>query len=80
MDNLDPRTSIEHGVLSEETRFERHMEVPKTSQHNGVAESRNKFFPRMVRCTMARRQPVFPIWEDALPSAAYILNRVPTKS
>ena len=46
MDNLDPRTSIEHGVLSEETRFERHMEVPKTSQHNGVAKSRNMTLPK----------------------------------
>ena len=48
--------------------------------HNGVAERRNKTILDMVLIMLSSsKQPKF-LWNEALKTAAYILNRVPTKA
>jgi transposase InsO family protein len=51
-----------------------------TSQQNGVAERRNRTLFDMVRSMMAQANLLISFWGDALLTAAYILNRVPSKS
>ena len=56
------------------------MSIPDTPQQNGVAEKRNRTLLDMVRSMMAQANLPISYWGDALLTAAYILNRVPSKS
>ena len=52
---------------------------PYTPQHNGTAERRNRTLLNMVRCMLkSKNLPCF-LWGEAVSTAAYILNRSPTK-
>uniref|UniRef100_A0A2N9HQ47 Integrase catalytic domain-containing protein n=1 Tax=Fagus sylvatica TaxID=28930 RepID=A0A2N9HQ47_FAGSY len=51
-----------------------------TPQQNGVAERRNRTLLDMVRSMMAQANLPISFWGDALLTAAYILNRVPSQS
>jgi len=64
----------------EEKGIIRHLTVPYTPQQNGVAERRNRTLLDMVRSMMAQANLSISFWGDALLTAAYILNRVPSKS
>ncbi|KAI5341456.1 hypothetical protein L3X38_020730 [Prunus dulcis] len=53
---------------------------PGTPQQNGVSERRNRTLKDMMRSMIASSNlPIF-LWGEALKTANYILNRVPTKS
>ena len=54
--------------------------MPYTPQQNGVAEKRNQTLLEMVRSMMVQANLPISYWGDALLTAAYILNRVPSKS
>ena len=56
------------------------MTIPGTPQQNGVAERRNRTLLKMVRSMMAQANLPITFWGDALLTATYILNRVPSKS
>ena len=64
----------------EEKGIARQLTIPCTPQQNGVAEQRNKTLLDMVRSMMAQANLPISFWGDALLTAAYILNRVPSKS
>jgi transposase InsO family protein len=64
----------------EEKGIKRHLTVPHTPQQNGVAERRNRTLLDMVRSMMAQANLPISFWGDALLTATYILNRVPSKS
>ncbi|KAL0428049.1 UNVERIFIED_CONTAM: Copia protein [Sesamum latifolium] len=49
------------------------------SDQNGVAERRNRTLLDMVRSMMASSKLPKSLWIEALKTAVYILNRVPTK-
>jgi transposase InsO family protein len=54
--------------------------IPGEPEQNGVAERRNRTLMDMVRSMMSNTSlPTF-LWGDALKTAAYILNRVPSRS
>jgi transposase InsO family protein len=54
--------------------------MPGEPQQNGVVERRNRTLMDMVRSMMSNTfLPTF-LWGDALKTATYILNRVPSKS
>ena len=61
------------GILSEWT-------PPYTPQLNGVAERRNRTLLDMVRSMMCFTDLPISFWGYALEMAAYVLNRVPSKS
>ena len=47
---------------------------------NGVAERRNRTLKNMVRSMISHSSLPESLWGEALKTAAYILNRVPTKA
>lgn len=62
----------EHGIVAQYT-------MPGSPDQNGVAERRNRTLIDMVRSMRSNvKLPLF-LWIDALKTAAYILNRVPSK-
>ena len=54
--------------------------MPGTPEQNGVAERRNRTLMDMVRSMMSRTKLPQSLWGEALQTAMYILNRVPSKS
>ena len=54
--------------------------APGTPQRNGVAERRNRTLLDMVRSMMSQAGLPISYWGDALLTATYILNCVPSKS
>src|SRR4051812_39934983 len=53
---------------------------PGTPQRNGVSERRNRTLLDMVRWMMSQSDLPLSFWGHALETAAFTLNRVPTKS
>ena len=56
------------------------MTILGTPQQNGVVERRNLTLLEMIRSMMAQANLPISFWGDSLLIAAYILNRVPSKS
>ena len=54
--------------------------MPGTPQHNGVAERRNRTLMDMVRSMMNNSSVPVSLWMYALRTAAYLLNRIPSKA
>ena len=54
--------------------------IPHTPQQNGVVERRNRTFLDMAISMMVQTNLPISFWGDAILTAAYILNRVPSKS
>uniref|UniRef100_A0A2N9FM86 Integrase catalytic domain-containing protein n=1 Tax=Fagus sylvatica TaxID=28930 RepID=A0A2N9FM86_FAGSY len=64
--------------LCEENGIRKQLTISNTPQQNGVAERRNRTLLDMVRSMMAQANLPISFWGDALLTAAYILNRVPS--
>ncbi|RVW22816.1 Retrovirus-related Pol polyprotein from transposon TNT 1-94 [Vitis vinifera] len=62
-----------HGIHAQYT-------MPGTPQQNGVAERRNRTLMEMVRSMMSYSSVPISLWGEALKTAMYILNRVPSKA
>ncbi|KAK4400091.1 Retrovirus-related Pol polyprotein from transposon TNT 1-94 [Sesamum angolense] len=62
----------EEGIIAQYT-------MPGTPQQNGVAERRNRTLMDMVRCMMSHTNLSLELWSEALKTAVYFLNRVPSK-
>ena len=54
--------------------------LPGTPQRNGVSERRNRTLWDMVRSMMSQSELPLSFWGYALETAAFTLNRVPSKS
>ncbi|KAG7564376.1 Ribonuclease H-like superfamily [Arabidopsis suecica] len=54
--------------------------TPGSPWQNGVAERRNRTYMGMVRSMMSHANLPISLWMDALRTAVYILNRVPSKA
>ena len=65
--------------LCEEKVICKQLTIPGTPQQNGVAERRNRTLLEMVRSIMAQTNLLISFQGDGLLTAAYILNRVPSK-
>ena len=63
----------ENGIVAQYT-------TPGTPQQNGVAERRNRTLMDMVRSMTSVSNLPPNMWSEALKTAVYILNRVPSKS
>ena len=64
----------------DEKGIAKQLTIPYTPQQNGVAERRNRTLLDMVRSMMAQANLPISFWGDVLLTAAYVLNRVPSKS
>ncbi|CAA2987948.1 Retrovirus-related Pol poly from transposon TNT 1-94, partial [Olea europaea subsp. europaea] len=63
----------EHGIVAQYT-------MPGSPDQNGVAERRNRTLMDMVRSMRSNSKLPESLWTEALKTATYILNRVPTKA
>ena len=63
----------EHGIIAQYT-------MPGSPDQNGVAERRNRTLLDMVRSMLSNSNLPKYLWTEALKTAVYILNRVPTKA
>ena len=54
--------------------------MPGTPSRNGVAERRNRTLKDMVRSMISHSSLPNSLWGEALKTAVYILNRVPSKA
>uniref|UniRef100_A0A2N9IH71 Integrase catalytic domain-containing protein n=1 Tax=Fagus sylvatica TaxID=28930 RepID=A0A2N9IH71_FAGSY len=63
----------EHGICAQYT-------MPGTPQQNGVAERRNRTLMEMVRSMLSNSSVPISLWMEALKTAVYLLNRVPSKA
>lgn len=63
----------EHGIVAQYT-------MPGSPDQNGVAERRNRTLMDMVRSMLYSSKLPKSLWTEALKTAVYILNRVPTKA
>ena len=66
--------------LCEEKGIVRQLIIPRIPQQNGVAKRKNQILLDMVRSMMEQVNLPISYWGDALLTATYILNRVPSKS
>ena len=64
---------IEEGVVYPLT-------TPGTPKENGVAKRRNQTMRDMIRSILSYSSLPVSLWGYALRTAAYILNRIPSKS
>jgi len=64
----------------DECGIEAQYTMSGTPQQNGVAERRNRTLLEMVRCMLSHSSLPDFLWGDALRTAVYILNQVPSKS
>ena len=70
---LLPNSLKKHGIHAQYT-------MPGTPQQNGVAERRNRTLMEMVRSMMSYSSVPISLWGEALKTAMYILNKVPSKA
>jgi hypothetical protein len=53
--------------------------APYTPQHNGLAERQNRTLLNMTRSMLKQKNLPHKFWGEAVTTAAYILNKCPTK-
>ena len=71
-------SEFESFLKSEGVRHE--LTVPKTPEQNGVAERMNRTLVEKVRSMLCGAKMPQKFWAEALSTAAYLLNRSPTKA
>ena len=67
-------------ALCDDKGIVRQLTIPGTPQQNGVVERKNITLLEMVRSMMVQANLLVFYWGDALLTATYILNHVPSKS
>ena len=60
--------------------IEHQYTIPKTPEQNGVSERMNRTLVETVRSMLADSRLPHKFWAEALSTAAYLVNRSPTKS
>ena len=72
-------TSNEFGAYCEKEGITHEITPPYTPQLNGVVERRNRIILNMARSMLrSMRMPKY-LWGEAVSTAAYILNKCPTR-
>ena len=71
--------SREFSKFCEEKGIVHEVTALYTPQHNGLAERRNRMLVDMIRCMLKGKGLPNGYWGEAVTTAAYILNRCPTK-
>src|SRR5690606_24744027 len=61
-----------HGIVHQTS-------CPYTPQQNGVAERKNRHLMEVARSMMFHSNVPKRFWSDAVQTACYLINRVPTK-
>ena len=72
--------SYEFGLHLKQCGIVSQLTPPGTPQHNGVSERCNRTLLEMVRSMMSLTDFTLSFWGYALETAAFSLNRAPSKS
>ena len=72
--------SYEFGIHLKQCGIVSQLRPPETPQRNGVSERRNCTLLDMVRSMMSLTNLPLSFWGYALETAAFTLNRAPSKS
>ncbi|RVW75978.1 Retrovirus-related Pol polyprotein from transposon RE1 [Vitis vinifera] len=62
-----------HGIIHQTT-------CSNTPQQNGVAEQKNRHLLEVVRASLIAAKTPISYWGEAITSAAYLINRIPSSS
>ncbi|RVX19137.1 Retrovirus-related Pol polyprotein from transposon TNT 1-94 [Vitis vinifera] len=62
-----------HGIIHQTT-------CSNTPQQNGVAERKNRHLLEVVRASLIAAKTPISYWGEAITSAAYLINRVPSSA
>ena len=73
-------TLVEFTVYCMDQDVVRHHTAPYSPQQNGVVERRNQTVVDMVRSMMKAKKMPVEFWGEAVTTAVFVLNRVPTKA
>lgn len=79
-DNGGEYTSTEFESYLKKEGIKREYTTPKTPQQNGVSERMNHTLMETVRSMLADSRLPHRFWAEALSTAAYLINRSPTKT
>ena len=79
-DGFDEQHSGLFAKFLEECGIVPQYTMPGSPSMNGVAERRNRTLKDMVRSMITHSTLPESLWGEALKTAAYLLNRVPTKA
>ena len=72
--NSDLRAFLDHHDIVHQTT------CPYTPQQNGVAERKNRQLLEVVRASLLEAHLLLSYWGEALTSAVYLINHVPSQS
>ena len=72
--------SYEFGLQLKQCEIVSLLTPPGTPQHNGVSERHNRTLLDMVQTMMSLTNLPLSFWDYALETAAFMLNREPSKS
>ena len=56
------------------------LTVTYTPQQNGVSERKNRSVMNMSRCLLFEKEMPKQLWAEAVNTAVYLQNRLPTKA
>ena len=79
-DNGGEYTSTEFESYLKDEGIEHQYSIPKTPEQNGVSERMNRTLVETVRSMLADSRLPQRFWAEALSTAAYMINRSPTKA
>ncbi|CAH9135249.1 unnamed protein product [Cuscuta epithymum] len=77
-DNGGEYTSREFSAYCAAYGIRHEKTVPRTPQHNGVAERMNQTIMEKVRCMLSMAKLPKPFWGEAVLTACYLINRSPS--
>ena len=79
-DNGGEYVSTEFENFLKKEGIEHQYTIPKTPEQNGVSERFNRTLIEKVRSMLADSELPHSFWAEALSTAAYLVNRSPTKT
>ena len=79
-DNGKEYTSTEFNMFCEDLGIEHQLTVSYSPQQNGVAERKNRSVLEMARCMMFEKKLPKSFWAEAVNTAVYLQNRLPTRA
>ncbi|WVZ10601.1 hypothetical protein V8G54_015131 [Vigna mungo] len=79
-DNGTEYTSKKFNKFYEDTGVEHQLTTPYSPQQNGTAERKNQTIMEMARCLLHDKVLPKKFWAEAVNTAVFLLNRLPTKA
>ena len=79
-DNGSEYTAEKFNVFCREAGVDHQFSVTYTPQQNGVSERKNRTIMEMARCLLFEKKLPKKFWAEAVNTAVYLLNRLPTRA